>query len=318
MGGGALQVFVSTFQKCEGIFRLSALQESVEGEDPVTQVVSEDGHFFPVILQELGIGLEEGNGFLHHVICTLDIHYPIEVFLFQNEVAIKGDEENDEDEPDEKLVERPELAHKAGRHSGHDEDHRDGGHVVGVGFFIHEAFRGQHGRKDAVGTGKRQCKEEVIDEKMLDQEILCGYIRESKEYTDARYAVESKHVDALHAEDEDLCGFGGGKDEKHREKEGNPAERQTALVGEDVETELVYEEGHPAHIDELDETVHAKKAAFRLVIHDARKGHIAYIGPARLKDGDGKDQKKDIGHGFAPYEMSALCFLGEPEGRLTL
>lgn len=139
-----------------------------------------EGHFFSIILQELGIGLEEGNGFLHQVVCTLDIHYPIEVFLFQNEVAIKGDEENDEDEPDEKLVERPEFAHKAGRHSGHDEDHRDGGHVVGVGFFIHEALRGQHGRKDAVGTGKCQCKEKVIDEEMCDQEILQWCIWESE------------------------------------------------------------------------------------------------------------------------------------------
>ena len=92
--------------------------------------------------------------------------------------------------------------------------------------------------------------------------------------------MEGKHVDALHAEDENLCGFGGGKDEKHREKEGNPAERQTAFVCKDVETELVYEEGHPAHIEEQDETVHAQKAAFRFILHDARKGHIAYIGSA--------------------------------------
>lgn len=129
--------------------------------------------------------------------------------------------------------------------------------------------------------------------------------------------MESKLVDALHAQDEYLCGFSGGEDKKHREKEGDPAECKTALVCEDVESELVYEEGHPAHIDEQDETVRVKKAAFRLVIHDARKGHIAYIGSAHLKDGDGRDQKKDIGHGFAPYEMSARCFLN-PRGVLPL
>lgn len=65
-----------------------------------------------------------------------------------------------------------------------------------------------------------------------------------------------------------------------------------------------------AHIDEQDETVRVKKAAFRLVVHDARKGRIAYIGSAHLKDGDGRDQKKDIGHGFSPYEMSARRFSG--------
>ena len=129
--------------------------------------------------------------------------------------------------------------------------------------------------------------------------------------------MESKLVDALHAQDEYLCGFSVGEDKKHREKEGDPAECKTALIREDIEAELVYEEGHPAHIDEQDETVRVKKAAFRLVIHDARKGHIAYIGSAHLKDGDGRDQKKDIGHGFSPYEMSARCFLN-PRGVLPL
>ena len=145
---------------------------------------------------------------------------------------------------------------------------------------------------------------------MLDQEILRGDIWEYEEDKDGGDTMESKHVDALHAEDENLCDFGDGKDEKHREKEGNPAERKTALVSEDIEAELVYEEGHPAHIEEQYETVRVKKAAFRLGVHDARKGHVAYIGSARLKDGDGRDQKKDIGHGFAPYEMSARRFSG--------
>ena len=122
--------------------------------------------------------------------------------------------------------------------------------------------------------------------------------------------MESKLVDALHAQDEYLCGFSGGEDKKHREKEGDPAECKTALIREDIEAELVYQEGLPAHIDEQDETVRVKKAAFRLVVHDARKGRIAYIGSAHLKDGDGRDQKKDIGHGVAPYEMSARRFSG--------
>ena len=130
--------------------------------------------------------------------------------------------------------------------------------------------------------------------------------------------MESKLVDALHAQDEYLCGFSGGEDKKHREKEGDPAECKTALIREDIEAELVYQEGLPAHIDEQDKTVRVKKAVLRPSVHDARKGRIAYIGSAHLKDGDGRDQKKDIGHGVAPYEMSALCFLGEPEGRLTL
>lgn len=82
------------FQKGKGFFCLSLLQESVECEDPVAQVVPEEGHFFPVILQDLGIGLEEGNGFFHQVVCTLDIRQILEVFLFQNDVAVKGDEEN--------------------------------------------------------------------------------------------------------------------------------------------------------------------------------------------------------------------------------
>lgn len=152
---------------------------------------------------------------------------------------------------------------------------------------------------------------------MLDQEILRGDIWEYEENKDGGDTMESKHVDALHAEDENLCGFGDGKDEKHREKEGNPAERKTALVSEDIEAELVYEEGHPAHIEEQYETVRVKKAAFHLGVHDACKGHVAYIGSARLKDGDGRDQKNDVGHGFAPYEMSARCFLN-PRGVLPL
>lgn len=122
--------------------------------------------------------------------------------------------------------------------------------------------------------------------------------------------MEGKHVDALHAQDEELRGSGGGEDKKHREKEGHPAERKTALKYEEIEAELVEEEDLPAHIDEQDETVRVKKAAFRLVVHDARKGRIAYIGSAHLKDGDGRDQKKDIGHGVAPYEMSARRFSG--------
>ena len=162
------------FQKGKGFFCLSSLQESVECKDPVAQVVPEEGHFFPVILQDLGIGLEEGNGFLHQVVCALDIRQILEVFLFQNDVSVKGDEENGEDKPDKEFIDRPKLAQKAGWCGGCDKDHRDGRYVVGVGFFIHEALRGQHGRKDAVGTGKRQCKEEVIDEEMLDQEILRG------------------------------------------------------------------------------------------------------------------------------------------------
>lgn len=63
---------------------------------------------------------------------------------------------------------------------GNDEQHRDGGHIVGVGFFIHEALRGQHRGKEVVGTGKCQCKEEVIDEEMRDQEVLRWYIRETE------------------------------------------------------------------------------------------------------------------------------------------
>ena len=109
---------------------------------------------------------------------TLDIRQIFKVFLFQNDVSVKGDEENGEDEPDKEFIDRPKLAQKAGWCGGCDKDHRDGGYIVGVGFFIHEALRGQHGRKDAVGTGKRQCKEEVIDEEMLDQEILRGGIWE--------------------------------------------------------------------------------------------------------------------------------------------
>ena len=282
----------------------------MECKDPVAQVVPEEGHFFPVILQDLGIGLEEGNGFLHQVVCTLDIRQILEVFLFQNDVSVKGDEENGEDKPDEEFIDRPKLAQKAGWCGGCDKDHRDGRYVVGVRLFIHETLRGQHGRKDAVGTGKRHRKEEVIDEEMLDQEILRGGIWEYEEDKDGRDTVEGKHVDALHAKDEDLRGFSVGKDEKHREEEGDPAEGKTALVCEDVEAELVYEEGHPAHIEEQDETVRVKKAAFRLGVHDARKGRIAYIGSAHLKDGDGRDQKNDIGHGFAPYEMSARRFSG--------
>ena len=168
------------FQKCKGFLCLSLLQESVECKDPVAQVVPEEGHFFPVILQELGIGLEEGNGFLHQVVCTLDIRQILEVFLFQNDVAVEGDEENGEDKPDKEFIRRPELAKETGGSSGSDEQHRDGGHIVGVGFFIHEALRGQHRGKDAVGTGKRQCKEEVIDEEMRDQEVLRWYIRETE------------------------------------------------------------------------------------------------------------------------------------------
>lgn len=82
-------------------------------------------------------------------------------------------------------------------------------------------------------------------------------------------------------------------------------ERKTTLKYEEIEAELVEEEDLPAHIDEQDETVRVKKAVFRLVVHDARKGRIAYIGSAHLKDGDGRDQKNDVDHGFAPYEMSA-------------
>lgn len=122
--------------------------------------------------------------------------------------------------------------------------------------------------------------------------------------------MESKLVDALHAQDEYLCGFSGWEDKKHREKEGDPAECKTALIREDIEAELVYQEGLPAHIDEQDKTVRVKKAVLRPSVHDARKGHIAYIGTACLKDGDGRDQKKDIGHGVAPYEMSARRFSG--------
>ena len=139
--------FVRAFQKGKGFFCLSLLQESVECEDPVSQVMPEEGQFFPVILQDLGIGLEEGNGFLHQVVCTLDIRQILEVFLFQNDVAVEGDEENDEDEPDEKFVRRPHLSKKAGRRSGHGDEQRDDGDVVGVLFFIHEALRRQHGGK---------------------------------------------------------------------------------------------------------------------------------------------------------------------------
>ena len=144
----------------------------MECKDPVAQVVPEEGHFFPVILQDLGIELEEGNGFLHQVVCTLDIRQILEVFLFQNDVSVKGDEENDEGEPDEEFVRRPHLSQQAGRHSGHGDEQRDGGDVVGVSFFIHEALRGQHGGKDAVGTGKCQCKEEVIDQDMRGHKII--------------------------------------------------------------------------------------------------------------------------------------------------
>ena len=152
----------------------------MECKDPVAQVVPEEGHFFPVILQDLGIGLEEGNGFLHQVVCTLDIRQGLEVFLFQNEVAVEGDEENSEDKPDKEFIRRPELAKETCGGGGNDEQHRDGGHIVGVGFFIHEALRGQHRGKEVVGTGKCQCKEEVIDEEMRDQEVLRWYIRETE------------------------------------------------------------------------------------------------------------------------------------------
>ena len=140
----------------------------------------EEGHFFPVILQDLGIGLEEGNGFLHQVVCTLDIRQIFKVFLFQDEVAVESDEENGEDEPDKEFIRRPELAKETCGGGGNDEQHRDGGHIVGVGFFIHEALRGQHRGKEVVGTGKCQCKEEVIDEEMRDQEVLRWYIRETE------------------------------------------------------------------------------------------------------------------------------------------
>lgn len=100
------------FQKYKGFFCLPLLQESVECEDPVAQVVPEEGHFFPVILQDLGIGLEEGNGFLHQVVCTLDIRQGLKVFLFQNDVVAEGDEENGEDEPDKEFIDRPKLAQR--------------------------------------------------------------------------------------------------------------------------------------------------------------------------------------------------------------
>ena len=102
---------------------------------------------------------------------------------------------------------------------GCDKDHRDGRYVVGVRLFIHETLRGQHGGKEVVGTGKRHRKEEVIDEEMLDQEILRGGIWEYEEDKDGGDTVEGKHVDALHAEDENLHGFGNGKDGKPRSNE---------------------------------------------------------------------------------------------------
>lgn len=51
--------------------------------------------------------------------------------------------------------------------------------------------------------------------------------------------MEGKHVDALHAQDEELRGFGGWEDKKHLEKEGHPAERKTALKYEEIGAELV-------------------------------------------------------------------------------
>ena len=108
------------FQKGKGFLCLSLLQESVECKDPVSQVVPEEGQFFPVILQDLGIGLEEGNGFLHQVVCTLEIRQIFKVFLFQNDVSVKGDEENGEDQPDKEFIRRPELAKETCGGGGND------------------------------------------------------------------------------------------------------------------------------------------------------------------------------------------------------
>ena len=59
-------------------------------------------------------------------------------------------------------------------------------------------------------------------------------------YTRQEATLQAK--DAIKADREDLARLA--------------LERKTALVSEDIEAELVYEKGHPAHIEEQDETVH--------------------------------------------------------------
>lgn len=66
---------------------------------------------------------------------------------------------------------------------------------------------------------------------MLDQEILRGGIWEYEEDKDGGDTVEGKHVDALHAQDEYLCGFSGGEDKSIERKKGiQPSARQHLYV----------------------------------------------------------------------------------------